>query len=101
MSFSKPIILVIAIINNKKKSSVGVILINVRAILINVGAILMGVILQWGDLTRYPTSIWGIIYPLFKYDFDIKIWYFVFQTIKQMATGLLEFLWVLRFHQDQ
>jgi hypothetical protein len=53
MSFSKPIILVIAVINNKKKSSVGVILINVRAILINVGAILMGVILQWGDLTRY------------------------------------------------
>ena len=70
MSFSKPIILVIAIINNKKKSSVGV-------ILINVGAILMVVILQWGDLTRYPTSIWGIIYPLFKYDFDIKILYFV------------------------
>ena len=59
-----------AIINNKKKSSVGV-------ILINVGGDIDDGDFAVGRFHQVPTSIWGIIYPLFKYDFDIKIWYFV------------------------
>jgi hypothetical protein len=50
LSKSKIIVIITFFLN------VGVILINVGPILINVEAILTGVILQWGDLTRYQAT---------------------------------------------